>query len=151
MTSRPIGFIDEPLEDIAIATFEYENGALGSLHAGYLQRVKGTAYDNGLVVRGDLGEAHWTPMTSQTLLVRTAAGEWAGSPERSFEYTFPPGPPGYAATEWMLNFYQGFIEDVCEDRESQVPVEVALRVLQTIDATYESARTGQRVEVKYDL
>ena len=148
MTSRPIGYIDEPLEEIAIATFEYENGALGSLHAGYLQRVKG-AYDNGIVVRGDLGEAHWTPMTSQTLVVRSGANEWTGSPERKFDYTYPPGPPGYAATEWMFNMYQRFIDDVREDREPQVPIEVALHVLQAIDATYESARTGRRVEVKY--
>ncbi len=150
MTSRPMGFIDEPLEDIAIATFEYENGALGSLHAGYLQRVKG-AYDNGMVVRGDLGEANWTPMTEQTLVVRSGADEWAGSPERTFDYTFTPGPPGYASTEWMIDFYQRFVDDVREDRESQVPIEVALHVLQTIDATYEAARTGQRVEVKYGV
>ena len=101
-----------------------------------------SAYDNGIVVRGDLGEAHWTPMTSQTLVVRSGANEWTGSPERKFDYTYPPGPPGYAATEWMFNMYQRFIDDVREDREPQVPIEVALHVLQAIDATYESARTG---------
>ena len=35
------------------------------------------------------------------------------------------------------------------DEPLEVNAEVGLRVLQVIDAVYESARTGQRVEIEY--
>ena len=35
LVGRPVGHIDEPLEDVAVVALEYENGALGSLHAAY--------------------------------------------------------------------------------------------------------------------
>ena len=44
---------------------------------------------------------------------------------------------------------QGFIDDIRAGRESYLNIEVALKILQCIDASYESARTGRRVEVKY--
>ena len=61
MNGRPVGIIDEPLEDLSIAVFEFENGAYGSMHSGYLQRVGG-GYDTALVYRGELGEVNWTPI-----------------------------------------------------------------------------------------
>lgn len=149
MTGRPVGEIDEPLEDVAIAAFEYENGAFGSMHAGYLQSTGG-AYDTAMVYRGLEGEAHWTPIGAPRLHVKSSTAAWAGAPERIIDYEFAPSPPGYTgAGIWMFNWVQGFIHDIQADREPALTAYDALRVLQTIDAAYESARTGQRIDVAY--
>ncbi len=150
MTGRPVGYIDEPLEDVAICAYEYENGAFGSMHAGYLQSAMG-GYDTALVYRGTEGEANWTPIGSPRLTVKSASPEWSGSPEKTIEYELAPGPPGYASSAWMFGWLQGFIYDVQAGREPSLTIEDALHVLQSIDASYESARTGKRVEVKYGV
>ena len=36
MVGRPVGYIEEPLEDLAMVALEYENGAYGSMHEGFL-------------------------------------------------------------------------------------------------------------------
>ena len=36
IVGRPVGFIEEPLEDVAAVAMEYENGALGTMHDGYV-------------------------------------------------------------------------------------------------------------------
>ena len=150
MTGRPVGNIDEPLEDVAICAYEYENGAFGSMHAGYLQSAMG-GYDTALVYRGTEGEANWTPIGSPRLTVKSASPEWSGSPKKTIEYGLAPGPPGYAGSAWMFGWLQGFIYDVQAGREPSLTIEDALHVLQSIDASYESARTGKRVEVKYGV
>ena len=148
MTGRPVGHIEEPLEDIAIAAFEYENGAYGGMHAGYLQRLQ-APYDQTLVLRGLEGEADWTPLGGPLLKVKSRTDEWLGAPERVIRTEFAPGPPGYASSAWMFNWMQDFVYRIQADREPALSIEDALHVLQSIDAVYESARTGKRVEVQY--
>ncbi len=148
MTGRPVGHIEAPLEDIAIVAAEYENGAYGSLHAGYLQAVKGP-YDNTLVYRGLDGEADWTPLGGPTMKIKSRTEEWLGAPERTIHADLLPGPPGYASSAWMFNWLQDFVDRIRENREPALTIEDALRVMQSIDAAYESARTGSRVEVDY--
>lgn len=150
MTGRPVGIIDYPLEDVAIAAFEYENGAFGSMHAGYLQSTK-TIYDTTLVYRGLDGEANWTPIGSPNLEVKSVSPSWSNTPQRTISYQFEAGPPGYSgdSESWLFKFFQDFINDIHAGREPALTAEDALRVLQTIDATYESANSGQRVEVNY--
>ena len=148
MTGRPVGHIDAPLEDIAMVAAEYENGAFGSMHAGYLQGVKGP-YDHSLVYRGLDGEANWTPLGGPTMKVKSNAPEWLGAPERTIHAELESGPPGYASSAWMFNWLQDFIDRILAGRKPALTIEDALRVLQSIDAAYESARTGSRVEVEY--
>ncbi len=149
MTGRPVGMIDEPLEDVAIAAFEYENGAFGSIHSGYLQSAKG-GYDTALVYRGLEGEAHWAPTGAHQLIVKSSSAEWAHSPEKTIDYDFAPSPPGYTGSGlWMFNWVQGFLDDIRAGSEPALGAVDALKVLQTIDAAYESARTGRRVDVDY--
>ena len=64
MTGRPVGVIEEPLEDVAILAMEYENGAYGSLHTGYTKpRGLGPdGYDSAMVYRGLEGWANWAPV-----------------------------------------------------------------------------------------
>ncbi len=148
MTGRPVGHIEAPLEDLAIVGLEYQNGAYGSMHAGYLQRLRG-GYDQTLIYRGLEGEAHWTPLGGPTLQIKSNDPRWNGAPERTLQAATAPGPSGYASTAWMFNWMQDFIHRIQTDQEPSLTAEDALRVLQSIDAMYESAQSGRRVEVEY--
>ena len=147
MMGRPVGHIEEPLEDVITAALEFHNGAMGTIHAGYLQSTT-RPYDSGMVFRGLDGEATWTPIGSPRLEVSSSSAEWSDAPDRTFKYALAPSPPGYTRGGlWMFNWIQDFIRGVQIGTEPQLTVEDALRVLQVIDACYASARTGQRVEV----
>ena len=151
MTGRPVGIIDPPLEDVAIAAFEFENGAYGSIHAGYLQRVR-SAYDTSLVFRGLDGEADWTPIGDPHLKVKSGVSKWAGAPSKTFKYEIADvGVPMYGSAEWSLDILRDFSACIREGRQPDVNADAGLYVLQVIDAVYESARTGQRVEVEYGV
>jgi len=151
MSGRPVGIIDPPLEDIAIAALEFENGAYGSIHAGYLQRVR-SVYDTSLVFRGLDGEADWTPIGDPHLKVKSGTPAWAGAPEKTFQYEIADTKvPMYGGTEWSLDIMRDFFKCIREDRQPDVNADVGLRVLQLIDAIYESSRTGRRVEVEYGV
>ena len=88
----------------------------------------------------------WFPQLSK---VKSRTDEWLGAPERVIRTEFAPGPPGYASSAWMFNWMQDFVYRIQADREPALSIEDALHVLQSIDAVYESARTGKRVEVQY--
>ena len=151
MTGRPVGYIEEPLEDVAIVAFEFENGAYGSLHVGFLQSVMG-GYDTDMVFRGLDGEAHWTPVGSPSLTVTSVNPSWRETPTKTLEYDFAPMPkPGYGRDLWSLNILERFIADIRADRDPALTIEDALHVLQLIEAVYESGRTGKRVEVQYGV
>ena len=151
MNGRPVGIIDEPLEDLSIAVFEFENGAYGSMHSGYLQRVGG-GYDTALVYRGELGEANWTPIGGDKLEVRSAHPSWSGAPVKTYNYEIPAAPaPGYAADQWMFDMVQSFVDAVRNGTESPLTIEDSLHTLQLIDAMYESGREGKRIDIKYGV
>ena len=152
MTGRPVGYIEEPLEDVAILALEFENGAYGSLHTAYTKpRGLGPiGYDSALVYRGLDGWANWTPVLGTKMEVNSANPTWSGAPERTFDYelgTFP----GYFDSRWIHNWMAQLVEAIRADEEAPLTVEDGLKILQCIDAAYESAHTGRRVEVKYGL
>jgi len=154
MTGRPLGYIEEPLEDIAIMAMEYENGALGSLHDGYTkpQAFRGGphGYESAFIVRGTEGWASWSAVGGTTVDVHTTHPDWRGAPERTLEYELTPFA-GYGEFRWHHEWLQSFRDDILADREPVLNIEAGLRILQSIDAAYESARTGRRVEVQYEF
>jgi predicted dehydrogenase len=151
MTGRPVGIIDPPLEDIAIAALEFENGAFGGIHAGYLQRVR-SDYDSALVYRGLDGEADWTAITDPHLKVTSGTEAWAGAPSKTLQYEVAEvDTPMYNPGIWFHDMLRDFFAGIHEDRQPEVNADAALYVLQVIDAIYESARSGQRVEVEYGV
>ena len=101
------------------------------------------------MLRGLDGEADWTPLGGPLLKVKSNAREWLGAPERTIHSELAPGPPGYASSAWMFNWLQDFIHRIQAGREPALSIEDGLHVLQSIDAVYESARSGRRVEVQY--
>ena len=152
MVGRPVGFMDEPLEDLAVAAFEYENGAYGSLNAGYLTPPKGGDRDTALVYRGMDGWARFGNLDHDPTLLTVASTspQWSGSPERHFTYKLKPSP-GYGGSQWFNDWIQGYIHAIQRDQEPASSVEDALHVLQCVDAAYESSRTGRRIEVGYGV
>ena len=151
MVGRPVGYIEEPLEDVAMVAFEFENGAFGTMHAGYLHPRLAGGYTLPMVYRGLDGWADWSDLddATPTLKVRSISPDWSGAPERVFKYDFPSSP-GYG-DRWVEDWLQGFVRDIQQDREPTMTIDDALHTLQCIDAAYESARTGTRVEVSYGL
>ena len=126
---------------------EYENGAFGSVHTGYLHPKGWGGKDVCLVYRGMEGWADWE-IGEPTLDVKSTAREWSGSSERTLQYSLEPYT-GYMSLKWGLDWLQNFVDDVIEDREPSLNAVDAVRVLESIDAAYESAGTGRRVEVEY--
>ncbi len=152
IAGRPIGAMDEPLEDLVVAGFEYENGAYGSLTAGYLTPPDGGDRDTALVYRGKDGWARFGNMDHDPTLLTVASTspQWRGSPERHFSYDLEP-MPGYGGSRWFVDWIQQYIDAIRNDTEPAMTIEDGLHVLQCIEAVYESARTGRRVEVEYGL
>ena len=150
MMGRPVGHIDEPLEDVAIVAMEYENGAYGSIHAGYLLPSRSDGYDSCLVYRGEEGWANWAPVGAPRLEVKSAAPHWASVPARTIEFTLAPFA-AYGRQRWHFEIMQRFIGDIRAGHQPELTVDDALHVLQLIEAAYESARTGRRVEVRYGV
>ena len=147
MMGRPRGYMDEPLEDIAVLALEYENGGYGGLHHGYTKPVGPVpqGYDSAFVFRGTEGWAEWTPVGSGSLQVVSLSEQWRGSPEKVINYEVE-------ARSGFNLFLEDFVDDIRHGRKNDLlTMDDALYVLQSIDAAYESARTGERVEVKYGL
>jgi predicted dehydrogenase len=139
------------VEDTAALAMEYEAGALGTLHAGYLlpgsrSGYKAAAYDNYLAVRGYEGWAAW-PMTATPdayTLFSTAAGHTTdGQEERRFE--LPPSD-AYGGAHG-LRFVRAFLEAGRYGRPAPCPIEDIAHSLDVIEAALRAASSGltQRV------
>ena len=148
LTGRPVGHIDAPLEDVAVVAMEYENGALGSLHAAYAQPPLAEGYDSSLVYRGARGWADWTPVGGQSLEIVSEAPAWAGAPQKRITYT-PAQMAVYGGHRWSYDIMRQFVQELHTTRPPAVTLRDALHVLQVIEAAYEAARTGRQVEVEY--
>ena len=150
LTGRPVGYIDEPLEDVAVVAMEYENGALGSLHAAYAQPPLASGYDSSFVYRGEHGWADWTPVGGEHLDVTSEAPTWAGAPRKSITYS-PTPMAVYGGHRWSYEIMRRFVAEIHTNRPPAVTLEDALHVLQVIEAAYQAARTGKQVTVRYGV
>ena len=150
MVGRPVGFIEAPLEDIGIMAMEYENGAFGSLHAGYLLPARDDGYDSCLTFRGEHGWAKWGPVGAPRLEVKSVTPQWAAAPTRTLDFALAPFS-GYGRSLWMFDLVQRFVDGIKANRPPELTVDDALHILQLIEAAYESSRTGRRVEVAYGV
>ena len=150
LAGRPLGYIDEPLEDVAVVAMEYENGALGSLHAAYAQPPLASGYDSCFVYRGEHGWANWTPVGGPVLEVVSDATVWSGAPQKRIEYS-PTPMSVYGGHRWSYDIMRRFVAELHTDRPPAVTLADALHVLQVIEAAYQAARTGQQVLVKYGV
>ncbi len=150
LAGRPLGYIDDPLEDVAVVAMEYENGALGSLHAAYAQPPLASGYDSCFVYRGEHGWANWTPVGGRMLEVVSNAPAWSGAPQKSIEYCIAPMSV-YGGHRWSYDIMRRFVAELHTDRPPAVTLADALHVLQVIEAAYQAARSGKQVSVQYGV
>ncbi|TCC27045.1 Gfo/Idh/MocA family protein [Kribbella speibonae] len=127
------------VEDLAGASIVFESGAIG------LMLASTAAYPGRpvrLTIHGDQG----TAVLDDDQLAYFAAAD-ASAPE----VPALAGPDGWGPVELAhLAQYRDFIAAVHEGRPPAVTLEAGRRSLATVLAVYESARSGQPVELKED-
>lgn len=139
------------VEDGATVQLETESGARGTLQCGfYLDEGR---YDTMVNVYGTGGASRWDPMgetfgfDGETNLELSSTDErWGGTPRRTITHEYRP-KSGYGG-QWGLEFMRQFLS-AREEPNVDVPADLddAYRVLEVLDAIYESARTRQWVPV----
>jgi predicted dehydrogenase len=137
------------VEDGATVQFELaESGALGTLQAGYY----GRDYDTYLALHGSEGRASWsgsdTPPDRDVLDLDSYTDAWPVAPRRTIDYDYDD-VPGYGSTigfDYMENFLDT-VEGRDADPNLNATLDDSLSVLRFLDAVYESAETGEWVDL----
>lgn len=147
------------VEDVAVLSLEFKNGAIGSLVAstacrdGYPARIELYGTDGSILIEGDSlkravlrsGPVFETQQAAEHA-VRVARGGTAS-------VRAEPGPPfshAGAGTAWgdaHRAQFQDFIEAIRNDRAPFVDARAGREPVAIAVAAYESARTGRTVEV----
>jgi predicted dehydrogenase len=138
------------VEDGATVQFELaESGALGTLQAGYYVRD----YDTYMGIHGSDGRAVWsgsdTPANKDVLEMESYSDNWPVAPRRTIEFDYDDAP-GYGGTVG-LNYMRNFLEQVNNsnpDPELNATIFDSFRVLQFLDAAYESAQSDEWVTLE---
>lgn len=138
------------VEDTAAVAFRMAGGAIGTMHAGYLLAVgkpgyRGGGYDIALNLRGTLGAiAYHRDVQEDPLVLESVAPGWRTAQRREYRFT-PPASPGYGGLAG-LDVVRAFLAARPGELAPADAVD-ALRLLELLDAVYESARSGRAVEV----
>jgi predicted dehydrogenase len=148
LCSRVEGLILDDLEDVSTVAMELTNGAHASLRNGFLLQAVGPRDDISIVLRGTLGHMTWRPTDgskSSEVTVVSATPEWQTAPFRKLTVQVAERP--VYAGEHGYHFVNAFIQAIRTGSSVAVTLEDGLRVLEIIDASYASARTGRRVDL----
>jgi predicted dehydrogenase len=140
---------DIDVEDMASLSFAMDNGALGSLHAGYVLRER--YGDMGIILRGTIGEATWVQHgfgdSGQQLRVKSQAPGWEGAAARTVNITVPTEVGGYGG-EVGIKFIADFLEaSASKDGRFIIDGIDALRAMQFVEAAYEASETRRHVDI----
>lgn len=135
------------VEDAAMLALEYEDGTLGTLHAGYLlpgsqSGYSGAAYDNHFALRGYDGWASWPVTTTPhiyTLFSVAAGHETPGQQERRFEL---PASKAYGGS-YGLRFVREFVEAGRTHRSAPCPIEDLVHSLDVVEAALKASASSQ--------
>lgn len=139
------------VEDTATLSMRMRSGALSSLHASYVLAISGggfynaAGYDQHAGVYGREGRLWWDDRGPPKLHIESRAAEFSAAPKRTFTFT-PAESRAYAGGSGE-RFVRTFIAATRGECAVPCPGEAAVRAEQIIDAAYESARTGHRVEI----
>ena len=135
--------IEAGLEDVVTVLLEFNTGAHAALHMGYLLSGAGARNDSNFVLRGSQGAVTW-PLTGE-FTIASATSAWQSAPERTIRL-YEAARPVYA-DQWGYDFVADFTHTIRTGGQPLVTIEDGYRILQIIDAAYESSRTGRRVEL----
>ena len=135
------------VEDTAAVSFRLSNGAVGSLHAGYLLATgaagyRGASYDRSINLRGTQGAISYR--FDGPLVLESIAPAWRSASSRIFDFTLP-STPGYGGMHGV-NFVRACLSATPGEPTPAGAID-ALRVLETLDAVYEADRSGATVDV----
>lgn len=137
------------VEDMAAVSFTMDNGAVGSLHAGYVLRDR--YGDIGITLRGTIGEATWIQYGpddgNQELRVRSQAPGWEGAEAKTIQVTPAKGVGGYGG-QVGIKFVSDFVEaGVLKTGRFITDGRDALKAMQFVEAAYEASASRQHVDV----
>lgn len=149
LCGRKTSFIEEGLEDVATVALEFDNGVHACLHMGYLLSGAGPRNDTYFGLRGTLGAATWEPTSEGSFTVNSIAPGWKAAPERQFRRKIAQRP--VYADQWGYEFVAEFIRAIHQGGKTTVSIHDAYRVMQIIDASYESSQSGRRVDLGASL
>jgi predicted dehydrogenase len=140
------------VEDLASASFRLSGGGIASFYAGYLLAhgkpgYEGADYDRAFLVRGIDGNVTYTEEGSDLLLILERAAPTAEQGREVFQFSPPPSPAygGAPGLAFVDEFLDAALTGV---GPGPAPLEAAQRVLEILDAIYDSAETGYVARVK---
>ena len=131
---------DDRMDDVSSVSMLFANGAVGTLHTGYLNAAGGENRDF-IRVWGTEGDAYW-PSLGPALHVSAR-----GATAETHSFDMPAKEGVYGNKEWMFEIARGFVRGIREGVKPEVGPAEGLRVLRIIDAAYESSRTKRWVEL----
>lgn len=145
LCQRVIGNIEDGLEDVATVALEFTNGVHACLHMGYLLPGVGPRNDMQITLRGTQGVVTWPNPGAGSFTIASATPTWQGAPVRNFHLNLAERP--VYADQWGYEFVAAFIRAIRQSGQPPVSLEDGYRILQIIDAAYESSREGRRVGI----
>lgn len=137
------------VEDVATVSLRLSNGALATLHMGYMIASGRPGYihppyDLYFGLRGTLGRVWTEPGPGDlNLVLETVAPGWDYAKRHSFSYRLPESE-AYAGV-YGMDFLRVFFRAALEGGQPPVTGEDAVKVLQIIEAAYVSSATGRTV------
>lgn len=135
-----VGGHDIDVEDAASVSLGYENGMIGSLHAGYFTSGYG---EISIGMRGSLGRIQWD-VDEGRCTITSEHPEWSGAPTREFD--IPSAQvPGYGAEG--RSSIQAFAAAIRGEGSSGYQMEEIIKSLQIIEAAHTSAAEGRTVSL----
>ena len=133
-----VGGHEIDVEDAAAVSLGFDNGMIGSLHAGYFTSGDG---EMQIGLRGSLGWIKWD-VDGGNCVIKSEHPDWSGAPTRRFDMPSPP-TPGYGPEG--KSSVQAFAAAIRGEGESGYAVEEIIKSLQIIEAAHESAQQGKTV------
>lgn len=134
---------DIEVEDVALATIEFSSGAVGTIESttAFFSAASGPTVAN-VVERLEIAGTKGSAVLSAGRLVHCsiATGDFPTPTARQLTKNALPLEP-------FVQQYRDFVDAVQARREPAVTADDAIRALQLITASYESARTGKPVEI----
>lgn len=135
-----VGGHDIDVEDAAAVSLGFDNGMIGSLHAGYFTSGDG---EISIGLRGSLGWIKWD-VDDGVCTIKSEHPEWSGAPTRTFDIPSAQvpgyGPEGRASIKAFAAAIRG-------EGSSRYKVEEIIRSLQIIEAAHASAAEGRTVSL----